>query len=204
MIKEIAHRFREYYPVVIDIETAGFNSETDAILEIGVGFIEAKSNRLQLKKVESYNIKPFEGANIEQSSINFNKIKPFDPKRNEIEEKTALKEIFRSIRKEVKENNCKKAIMVAHNSIFDQSFLNAAAKRNNLDQANPFHLFSTFDTVSLAGLALGQTVLAKSCKEAGISFCTEQAHSAKYDTEKTAELFCWIVNRWEYLENNED
>jgi len=31
---------------------------------------------------------------------------------------------------------------------------------------------------------------------AGIDFDNKKAHSAVYDTEKTAELFCMIVNRW--------
>jgi len=30
----LAQRFRGYYPVVIDVETAGFNAKTDALLEI--------------------------------------------------------------------------------------------------------------------------------------------------------------------------
>ena len=49
---------------------------------------------------------------------------------------------------------------------------------------------------ALSGLAFGQTVLAKACAEAGISFDNNEAHSAAYDAERTAELFCEIVNRW--------
>jgi ribonuclease T len=46
---------------------------------------------------------------------------------------------------------------------------------------------------------LGQTVLAKACQAAGIAFDGQQAHSALYDTERTAELFCFIVNRYQQL-----
>jgi ribonuclease T len=39
-------------------------------------------------------------------------------------------------------------------------------------------------------------VSAKACAEAGIAFDNSEAHSAAYDAERTAELFCDIVNRW--------
>ena len=77
-------------------------------------------------------------------------------------------------------------------------FLNAAAARCGIKR-NPFHPFSSFDTATLAGLAYGQTVLAKACQAAGIDFDGKEAHSARYDTEKTAELFCGIVNRWKEM-----
>ena len=76
--------------------------------------------------------------------------------------------------------------------------MNAASDRADIKR-NPFHPFSTFDTASLAGLAFGQTVLAKACQVAGIEFDGKKAHSALYDTTKTAELFCIIVNRWKEL-----
>ena len=71
-------------------------------------------------------------------------------------------------------------------------------QRTNIKR-NPFHLFSTFDTATLGGLVLGQTVLAKACESAGIEFENANAHSALYDAEKTAELFCYIVNRFHEL-----
>ena len=88
--------------------------------------------------------------------------------------------------------------MVAHNATFDHSFTMTAAERAGLKR-NPFHPFVTFDTAALSGLALGQTVLSKACIAAGMPFDGAQAHSALYDTEQTAQLFCEIVNRWKRL-----
>ncbi len=98
----------------------------------------------------------------------------------------------------MKESDCSRAIMVAHNATFDHSFTMTAAERAGLKR-NPFHPFVTFDTAALSGLALGQTVLSKACIAAGMPFDGAQAHSALYDTEQTAQLFCEIVNRWKRL-----
>ncbi|MFB0969134.1 MAG: exonuclease domain-containing protein, partial [Pseudomonadales bacterium] len=62
-----------------------------------------------------------------------------------------------------------------------------------------FHPFSSFDTATLCGLAYRQTVLARACEVAGISFDADEAHSALYDCEKTADIFCSIVNKWKEL-----
>ena len=102
------------------------------------------------------------------------------------------------VRKAQKAAGCARAVVVAHNAAFDHGFLNAAIERHNIKRT-PFHPFVSFDTTSLAGLALGQTVLAKACRTAGIEFDNSQAHSALYDTERTAELFCYIVNKWQAL-----
>jgi ribonuclease T len=115
-----------------------------------------------------------------------------------VSEYEALHAIFKMVRKGMKDNDCSRAIMVAHNATFDHSFTMAAAERASLKR-NPFHPFVTFDTAALSGLALGQTVLSKACITAGIDFDGTQAHSALYDTERTAELFCEIVNRWKRL-----
>ena len=77
-------------------------------------------------------------------------------------------------------------------------FVNAATERC-LIKRSPFHPFVSFDTTTLSGLALGQTVLAKACLAAGLEFNNSEAHSALYDTEKTAELFCFIVNKWQQM-----
>ena len=89
-------------------------------------------------------------------------------------------------------------MIVAHNAAFDHGFLNSAIERCNIKRT-PFHPFVSFDTTTLSGLALGQTVLAKACAAAKIDFDNSQAHSALYDTERTAELFCFIVNKWQAL-----
>jgi len=195
----MAERFRGFLPVVVDVETAGFNSRTDALLEIAAVTLTMDEQGFLIidQKFEAL-VEPFEGANIEQAALDFTGIDPFDPERDAIPELMAMDEIFRPIRKAVKAHGCKRAVLVGHNAAFDHSFVTAASDRCDIKR-NPFHPFSTFDTATLAGLAFGQTVLAKACEVAGIEFDGKQAHSALYDTEKTAELFCMIVNRWKEL-----
>ena len=195
----MVNRFRGFLPVVIDVETGGFNAATDALLEIAAIIIEMdESGFVHPGPTESYHIKPFDGANIEQAAIDFIGINPFHPLRIAYPEEDAINRIFRSVRKAVKNQNCNRAVLVGHNAAFDLGFVMAAAERCDIKR-NPFHPFSCFDTATLAGLAYGQTVLAKACVEAGIDFDKSEAHSARYDTEKTADLFCTIVNRWKEL-----
>ena len=195
----MAQRFRGFLPVVIDVETGGFNAGTDALLEIAAVILEMDSQgNLQIKDSYSKNIEPFAGAVIEQAALEFTGIDIYDSERMAEEEGEALREIFRPIRREITETGCTRAVMVAHNAHFDLGFVNAAVDRNQIKR-NPFHPFSCFDTSGLAGLAYGQTVLAKACQAAAIEFNNEDAHSALYDTTKTAELFCSIVNRWKAL-----
>lgn len=195
----MANRFRGYMPVVIDVETGGFNAATDALLEIAAVPIQMDEQGLLYPgETISFHVKPFEGANIEEAAIKFTGIDPFHPLRIANTEQEALEAIFRSVRKSLKACGCKRAILVGHNAHFDHGFVTAAAERCDIKR-NPFHPFSNFDTVSLAGLALGQTVLARACEAAAIDFNNEEAHSARYDTEKTAELFCYIANRWQEL-----
>ena len=110
-------------------------------------------------------------------------------------EKEALKHIFDPIRRAVKAEGCSRAVMVAHNPAFDMAFVNAAVARTGYKR-NPFHPFSSFDTATLAGLAFGQTVLSRAVKAAGLPWDERDAHSAIYDAEMTARLFCRIVNLW--------
>ncbi|WP_239685035.1 ribonuclease T [Ventosimonas gracilis] len=195
----IAARFRGYLPVVVDVETGGFNSQTDALLEVAATCLDMdESGFLCPAHSLFFRVEPFAGANIEQAALDFTGIRLGHPLRMAVDEEHALNEIFRSVRKAVKSTGCKRAILVGHNSHFDLSFVNAAVLRCAIKR-NPFHPFSSFDTATLAGLAYGQTVLAKACEAAGIAFDKEQAHSARYDTEKTAELFCAVVNRWKEL-----
>ncbi len=185
--------------MVLDLETGGFNSATDALLESAVVILQMNEDGFLVPGERiSFNIEPFEGANIEQAALDFTGIDPGHPFRMAVPEKEALSETFRAIRAEVRHTGCSRAVIVAHNAAFDQSFLNAAATRCNIKR-NPFHPFSTFDTATLCGLAFGQTVLARACDAAGISFDADEAHSATYDCDKTAELFCKIVNKWKQL-----
>ena len=195
----MAKRFRGFLPVVIDVETGGFDCQKNALLEVAAVILEMNSKgMLQIKESFSKNIDPFPGATIEDSALEFTGIDIYDPERMPEEEGQALREIFQPIRREVSITGCTRAIMVAHNAHFDLGFVNAAVNRTNIKR-NPFHPFSCFDTSSLAGLAFGQTVLAKACEAAQIEFNNRDAHSALYDTIKTAELFCTIVNRWKEL-----
>lgn len=196
---QLARRFRGYLPVVIDVETGGFNCATDALLEIAA-VIPNMDDDGQIYAEHSlfYRVEPFAGANIEQAALDFTGIKLDHPLRMAVSEEQALKDIFRSVRKSMKAAGCKRAILVGHNSHFDLGFVNAAAQRCAIKR-NPFHPFSSFDTATLAGLAYGQTVLSKACEAAGIDFDNSEAHNARYDTEKTADLFFGIVNRWKEM-----
>lgn len=198
--KSIAGRFRGFLPIVVDVETAGFNSETDALLEIASVILALNpEGMLYPAEAHSCHVEPFPGANMDPKALEFNGIDPDHPFRMALPEKEALHKIITPIRRAVKASGCNRAILVGHNAFFDLGFINAAAARAGLKR-NPFHPFSTFDTVSLAGLAYGQTVLARSVQTAGLAWDNGQAHSAIYDSEKTAELFCTIVNRWQQLE----
>lgn len=194
-----ASRFRGYMPIIIDVETGGFNANSDALLEIAAVTLDMDDEGIiRPDTTIEFNIEPFEGANIEQSALDFTGIKLDCALRNAVEEASALADVFTAIRKKVKQYDCKRAIMVGHNAHFDLGFVNAAAERCSIKR-NPFHPFSCFDTATLSGLAFGHTVLAKTCQIAGIEFSNREAHSAAYDAEKTAELFCLIVNKWQTL-----
>jgi ribonuclease T len=191
----MATRFRGFLPVVIDVECGGFNPNTDALLEIAAVLLEIQGDG-SLKPGESwrYHVQPFPGANLEPASLAITGIDPFHPLRPAISEKDALTRLFKDIRRAMKDNDCTRAILVGHNACFDLNFLNAAIARTEIKR-NPFHPFSSFDTATLAGVAFGQTVLSKALQAAGISWDSNEAHSAAYDAQQTAELFCVICNR---------
>lgn len=194
-----SERFRGFMPVIVDVETGGFNARTDALLEVAAVTLNMDENGdLVLDKTHAFHLDPFDGANIEQSALDFTGIDLDSESRISVPESYALGEVFQAIRRKIKQYECNRAIMVAHNAHFDLGFINAAAERCDLKR-NPFHPFSCFDTATLAGLAFGHTVLARACLLANIDFSNREAHSAAYDAEKTAELFCVIVNRWRQL-----
>jgi len=195
----LASRFRGYLPVVVDIECGGFNAQTDAILEIAAVILGMdEKSFLDVEQTYFHRVIPFEGSNIEDAALKFTGIDPWHPLRVARGERDVFQDLFKVIRSAMKANGCKRAILVAHNAHFDHGFINAAAARHDLKR-NPFHPFSSFDTATLSGLAYGQTVLARACDVAGIAFDGNEAHSAKYDAEKTAQLFCGIVNKWQKL-----
>jgi ribonuclease T len=192
----IANRFRGFLPVVIDIETAGFNARRDAMLEIAAVTLDMdEDGKISRRETFSSHVEPFPGANLDQESLDFTGIDPYNPFRMAKPEREALETIFKPVRKLIRESGCNRAVLVGHNAFFDLSFVNAAVSRTGIKR-NPFHPFSTFDTVSLAGMAYGQTVLSRAVEAAGFTWNNEKAHSAVYDTERTADLFCNIINRW--------
>lgn len=197
-IYPLGGRFRGFLPVVIDLETGGFNHKTDALLEMAAVLLRRdEQGDLHRLKTLSWHIEPFEGSNLDPKSLEVNGIDPFQPFRQQIavDENIAVNEMFKAVRQEVKLNECNRAVLVGHNAAFDLNFLNAAVERLG-QKRNPFHPFSTFDTVTLAAMAYQQTVLARSVKKAGFDWDASEAHSAVYDAEKTADLFCNIMNKW--------
>jgi ribonuclease T len=195
----IADRFRGFLPVVVDVETGGFNSRKDALLEIAASIIRMDDfGRVFIAETICKHVQPFDGSNIDSKSLEITGINLDSPFRMALPEKEALQQICQPIRKELRDTSCQRAILVGHNSFFDLSFINAAIERTDFKRS-PFHPFSSFDTATLAGLAFGQTVLSRAVQAAGIDWNESEAHSALYDTEKTAELFCAIVNRWKIL-----
>jgi ribonuclease T len=192
----MADRFRGFLPVVVDVETGGFNARTDALLEIAVVLLELNAEGLfERSETIRYHVKPFEGANLEPASLAVNGIDPHHPLRPAIDERDALQRVFREVRRAVRESRCSRAVLVGHNAHFDLGFLNEAVERSSIKR-NPFHPFSCFDTATLCGVAFGQTVLARAVIAAGMDWDESQAHSASYDAEVTADLFCEVVNRY--------
>lgn len=196
----IAQRFRGFLPVVVDVETAGFDPQRHALLEIAACIIRLdEDGRLHPAPTLACHVLPFIGAEMDPRALAFNRIDPDHPFRDAVPEKEALTRILTPIRKAVKTTGCNRAILVGHNAAFDLGFLKAAVERTGYKR-NPFHSFSVFDTVSLAGLAFGQTVLARAAQAAGLGWDNGEAHSAIYDAQQTARLFCRIVNRWQELD----
>jgi ribonuclease T len=199
----IATRFRGFLPVVVDVETAGFNARRDALLEIAAVTLDMDDQGfIRRKETIACHVEPFPGANLDTESLEFTGIDPYNPFRMAKPEHEALETIFKPVRRTIKDTGCKRAVLVGHNASFDLGFLNAAVNRTGIKR-NPFHPFSTFDTVTLAGLAYGQTVLARAVQAAGFEWNSDKAHSAIYDTERTADLFRTILNRWNEFSLNQ-
>ncbi|VVC75258.1 Ribonuclease T [Aquicella siphonis] len=192
----LSRRFRGLLPVVIDVETSGLNPATDALLEIAAVTLAMNGEgRLFRDQTFACHVEPFIGARLEKEALEITGIDPFHPLRFAIPERQALYRIFAEIRRQLEKTACYRAVLVGHNAWFDLSFILAAAKRSAVRQ-NPFHTFTTFDTASLSAVALGETVLARAARRARVPFDIQQAHSAIYDAERTAELFCHIANKW--------
>jgi ribonuclease T len=191
----MARRFRGFLPVVVDVETGGFHATTDALLEIAAVLIDiTPEGALVRGATHSFHVQPYAGARLDPAALVVNGIDPFHPLRPALPERDALQRVFREVRHALHAHGCTRAILVGHNAAFDLGFLNAVVTRADLKR-NPFHPFSCFDTATLAGAALGQTVLAKAVTVAGFSWDAGSAHSAAYDAERTADVFCYVCNR---------
>jgi ribonuclease T len=191
----MARRFRGYLPVAIDVETGGFNVATDALLEIALVLIDMDNDgALRRGATHDFHVQPFEGARLDPASLSITGIDPWHPLRPALPERDALQRVFREVRHAIRAYTCRRAILVGHNAAFDLSFINAAVARAEVKR-NPFHPFSCFDTATLAGAALGQTVLAKAIRVAGLEWDADSAHNARYDAECSADLFCLVCNR---------
>ena len=192
----LATRFRGFLPVVVDVETGGFDWNRHALLEIAVAPIDIDSaGQLFVGEITSSHVVPAPGTEIDPKSLEVTGIDLDHPFRDAKPERIALDRVFGPVREACKRHGCQRAILVGHNAHFDLNFLNTAVARSG-HKRNPFHPFSVFDTVTLAGVAYGQTVLARAVHAAGLEWDGAQAHSAVYDTERTAQLFCRIVNAW--------
>ncbi|MBS0579039.1 MAG: ribonuclease T [Proteobacteria bacterium] len=191
----MARRFRGYLPVAIDVETGGFFCATDALLEIAAVLIDMDADgTLHRGATHTFHVKPFEGGRLDPVALAVTGIDPHHPLRPALPERDALQRVFREVRHAVRAYSCRRAILVGHNAAFDLGFINAAVTRAEVKR-NPFHPFSCFDTATLAGAALGQTVLAKAVRVAGLEWDSGSAHSARYDAERSADIFCMVCNR---------
>jgi len=198
-MSHISKRFRGFLPVVVDVETAGFDCHSHALLEIAAVPITMNGEgKVKPAETIACHVEPFEGAQLDPKALEFTGIDPYHPFRLAKPEAEALELIFEPLTELIRVQQCSRAILVGHNPFFDLGFIKAAAKRQGFKKT-PFHQFSTFDTATLGGLAFGQTVLARAAKAAGIEWDNTEAHSAVYDAERTAELFCDIVNRWDEM-----
>lgn len=191
----LQNRFRGFLPVVVDVETAGVTPHKNALLEIAIVLLNMNADGEFIREATHFeHVLPFDGAELDAESLAFNQIDPFQPLRFAVDEKQALEQIFLPINQALKRSKCQRAVLVGHNAWFDLLFIKEAAMRTGVKL--PFHAFTCFDTATLAGLLYGQTVLAKAVRAAGLGFDISQAHSAIYDAEKTADLFCAMLNTW--------
>ncbi len=198
---QMKERFRGFLPVVVDVETAGVDPQKNALLEMCIVILTMdEQGNLQRSESHFEHILPFPDAVLDQKSLEFNHIDPFQPLRFAVDEKIALERLFKPIFAALKKTRCQRAVLVGHNAWFDLLFVKEAIKRTGMK--SPFHAFTCFDTATLGGFIFGQTVLAKAAQSADIAFDAREAHSAIYDAEKTADLFCHMTNKWRMMQNN--
>lgn len=194
-------RFRAYLPVVVDVETGGTDAGVHALLEVAVVLLRWQNDQLEIGSIHSWNIKPHPATTITQASLEFTQIDPNDAERESMDEETAIRECFRTIRRAMNEASCTRAVLTGHNAHFDHGFLDSAAKRNKIGR-NPFHPFTVIDTASLSAVSLGHTTLPEAASRLNLDYNEIDAHSAVYDAKITAEVFCALVNRSNYASSD--
>ena len=92
---QLKNRFRGYFPVIIDVETAGFDAKKDALLELAAITLKMDENgNLQPDQKCHFHIEPFEGANINPESLKFNGIDIHNPLRDAVSELDAITGLF--------------------------------------------------------------------------------------------------------------
>jgi ribonuclease T len=194
MVQHISERFRQFLPVVIDLETGGLDPNKHALLEIAATPILYDTRYgFYYDDIFHEHVKPHPSTQIDQQALAINQIVVDSALRFAVEETYAIKTLVQWINAYLKKTSCSKAIIVAHNAHFDLRFLINAMTRSSNERC-PLHRFSTLDTVTMSALVYGETVLAKALNKARIDFNENNAHGALYDTWKTAQLFCQIVN----------
>lgn len=195
-LNKMKKRFDGYLPIVVDIETSGVDYQKNAILEIAAVVVDYdEKNRLVPVGNFACHVTPFEGARLDDAALKITGIDPFHPFRFDISEHDALTQLFQFVSQALEQTGCRRAVLVGHNAHFDLSFILASAKRSKIKNT-PFHAFTVFDTATLSGLVFGKTVLAKALRAAKLGFNINEAHSAIYDAKQTAELFCFIINKY--------
>jgi ribonuclease T len=193
----LARRFNGFLPVVVDVETGGFDAPTDALLELAAFALTLDSaGALQPTEPWHYHVMPFPESRILPEALACNHIDPYHPFRYAVDEATALHDWFAGLNAMLRATGCRRAVLVGHNAWFDLSFVLAAARRCGYHRT-PIHSFTTFDTATLGAMMLGETVLARLVQAAGLAWDEREAHSALYDAERTAALFCNMHARWE-------
>src|ERR1700750_264636 len=78
----MSRRFRGFLPVVVDVETGGFHSATDALLEIAAVMIDMDTDGVLRRGItHNFHVKPFEGSRIDPASLSITGIDPHHPLR---------------------------------------------------------------------------------------------------------------------------
>ena len=121
-MSEMSARFRGFLPVVIDLETGGFDKDVHAVLQIAAVSLGRSDGWLDIEEIQSWNVIPHPGTRVEDASLKITGIDLADPDRDALSEEEAVRALFRFVRREVRRNGCERAVLTAHNAHFDHGF----------------------------------------------------------------------------------